>query len=77
MLCRILLNEFYVRLFDICQDTMSLWDLHFLVVIHCWPDLAIHDFELITECGSASMVSYVSPFYTVAVHNRPNDVYLN
>ncbi|XP_056888450.1 kinetochore-associated protein 1 [Takifugu flavidus] len=39
------------------EDTLSLWDLHFLVVIHCWPDLTIHDFELITECGSASMVS--------------------
>lgn len=54
-----------------CQDILSLWDLHFLVMIHCWPDLTIHDFELTTECGSASMVAYVSvcqeqsaPFYT-------------
>ncbi|KAM3610515.1 uncharacterized protein V6R79_005093 [Siganus canaliculatus] len=38
------------------EDTLSLWDLHFLVMVHCWPDLAIHDFELTTECGSASMV---------------------
>ncbi|XP_041792351.1 kinetochore-associated protein 1 isoform X1 [Chelmon rostratus] len=39
------------------EDTLSLWDLHFLVMIHCWPDLAINDFELTTECGSASMVA--------------------
>ncbi|KAM4577000.1 kinetochore-associated protein 1 isoform 1-T1 [Odontesthes bonariensis] len=39
------------------EDFLSLWDLHFLILIHCWPDLAIHDFELITECGSASMVA--------------------
>ncbi|KAG7490369.1 kinetochore-associated protein 1 isoform X1 [Solea senegalensis] len=39
------------------EDVLSLWDLHFLVMIHCWPDLAIHDFELTTECGSASMVA--------------------
>lgn len=48
-----LLNEFLHQV--IWQDTLSLWDLNFLVMIHCWPDLAIHDFELITECGSASM----------------------
>ncbi|XP_035514108.1 kinetochore-associated protein 1 [Morone saxatilis] len=39
------------------EDALSLWDLHFLVMIHCWPDLAIHDFELTTECGSASLVA--------------------
>ncbi|XP_071339118.1 kinetochore-associated protein 1 isoform X1 [Trachinotus anak] len=39
------------------EDVLSLWDLHFLVMINCWPDLAIHDFELTTECGSASMVA--------------------
>lgn len=61
----------------IWQDTLSLWDLHFLVVIHCWPDLAIRDFELITECGSASMVSWVSLSYIAAVHNILNDVYQN
>uniref|UniRef100_A0A8C4EG18 Kinetochore associated 1 n=1 Tax=Dicentrarchus labrax TaxID=13489 RepID=A0A8C4EG18_DICLA len=42
------------------EDALSLWDLHFLVMIHCWPDLAIHDFELTTECVSASLVAYVS-----------------
>lgn len=41
----------------IWQDILSLWDLHFLVMIHCWPDLSILDFELITECGSASMAA--------------------
>ncbi|KAK2837222.1 hypothetical protein Q5P01_014434 [Channa striata] len=38
------------------EDVVSLWDVQFLVMIHCWPDLAICDFELTTECGSASMV---------------------
>ncbi|XP_029296389.1 kinetochore-associated protein 1 isoform X2 [Cottoperca gobio] len=38
------------------EDALSLWDLHFLVMVNCWPDLAIHDFELTTECGSASTV---------------------
>ncbi|XP_007572204.1 kinetochore-associated protein 1 [Poecilia formosa] len=38
------------------EDVLSVWDLHFLVMIRCWPELAIHDFELTTECGSASMV---------------------
>uniref|UniRef100_A0A3B4VCT3 Kinetochore associated 1 n=1 Tax=Seriola dumerili TaxID=41447 RepID=A0A3B4VCT3_SERDU len=42
------------------EDVLSLWDLHFLVMIHCWPDLAIHDFELTTECGSASMMAYIN-----------------
>ncbi|XP_067376658.1 kinetochore-associated protein 1 isoform X2 [Channa argus] len=39
------------------EDILSLWDVHFLVMIHCWPDLAIRDFELTTECASASMVA--------------------
>uniref|UniRef100_A0A7N8Y9L5 Kinetochore associated 1 n=1 Tax=Mastacembelus armatus TaxID=205130 RepID=A0A7N8Y9L5_9TELE len=39
------------------EDVLSLWDLHFLVMIHCWPDLPINDFELTTECSSASMVA--------------------
>ncbi|XP_029961373.1 kinetochore-associated protein 1 [Salarias fasciatus] len=38
------------------EDVLSLWDLHFLVMIHYWPDLVIHDFELTAECGSASTV---------------------
>uniref|UniRef100_A0A8D3CAN9 Kinetochore associated 1 n=1 Tax=Scophthalmus maximus TaxID=52904 RepID=A0A8D3CAN9_SCOMX len=49
--------EVLLNIFLCLQDVLSLWDLHFLVMIHCWPDLAIHDFELTTECGSASMVS--------------------
>ncbi|XP_074526957.1 kinetochore-associated protein 1 [Halichoeres trimaculatus] len=39
------------------EDILSAWDLHFLVMIHCWPDLSIHDFELTTECGSASVMN--------------------
>uniref|UniRef100_A0A8C9YCM8 Kinetochore associated 1 n=1 Tax=Sander lucioperca TaxID=283035 RepID=A0A8C9YCM8_SANLU len=61
---RILLTKVYIWValcvfFSRLQDALSLWDLHFLVMIHCWQDLAIHDFELTTECGSASMVAYV------------------
>ncbi|KAK7933078.1 hypothetical protein WMY93_003974 [Mugilogobius chulae] len=37
------------------EDFLSLWDLHFFIMIHCWSDLSIHDFELTSECGSASM----------------------
>uniref|UniRef100_A0A3B4G7C7 Kinetochore associated 1 n=1 Tax=Pundamilia nyererei TaxID=303518 RepID=A0A3B4G7C7_9CICH len=47
------------------EDVLSLWDLHFLVMIHCWPELAVHDFQLTAECGSASMVAYVSLFYNI------------
>lgn len=39
------------------EDFLSLWDLNVLVMIHCWPDLNIQDFELTSECGSASVVS--------------------
>uniref|UniRef100_A0A3B5BIX8 Kinetochore associated 1 n=1 Tax=Stegastes partitus TaxID=144197 RepID=A0A3B5BIX8_9TELE len=46
------------------EDILSLWDLHFLVMVHCWPDLSIYDFELTTECGSASMVA---PYLSVAI----------
>ncbi|CAN9513185.1 unnamed protein product [Ophioblennius macclurei] len=38
------------------EGVLSLWDLHFLVMIHYWPDLVIHDFELTAECGSTSTV---------------------
>uniref|UniRef100_A0A6Q2Z0M1 Kinetochore associated 1 n=1 Tax=Esox lucius TaxID=8010 RepID=A0A6Q2Z0M1_ESOLU len=41
------------------KNVLSLWDLHFLVMVYCWPDLFIHDFLLITECESASMATYV------------------
>ncbi|XP_015234284.1 PREDICTED: kinetochore-associated protein 1 [Cyprinodon variegatus] len=37
------------------EDVLSVWYLHFLVMIHSWPDLSFHDFELTTECGSASI----------------------
>ncbi|XP_034548642.1 kinetochore-associated protein 1 isoform X2 [Notolabrus celidotus] len=39
------------------ENTLSVWDLHFLVMIHCWPDLSILDFELTSECGSASVMT--------------------
>ncbi|XP_028980703.2 kinetochore-associated protein 1 [Esox lucius] len=39
------------------ENVLSLWDLHFLVMVYCWPDLFIHDFLLITECESASMAT--------------------
>ncbi|XP_024131370.1 kinetochore-associated protein 1 [Oryzias melastigma] len=33
------------------EDVLSVWDLHILVLVHSWPDLAIQDFELTSECG--------------------------
>uniref|UniRef100_A0A3P8WBQ2 Kinetochore associated 1 n=1 Tax=Cynoglossus semilaevis TaxID=244447 RepID=A0A3P8WBQ2_CYNSE len=41
-----------VEVFEIFSDI--LWDMHLLVMIACWPDMAIHDFVLATECGSTS-----------------------
>uniref|UniRef100_A0A3P9A5V4 Kinetochore associated 1 n=1 Tax=Esox lucius TaxID=8010 RepID=A0A3P9A5V4_ESOLU len=34
------------------KNVLSLWDLHFLVMVYCWPDLFIHDFLLITELNN-------------------------
>uniref|UniRef100_A0A8C8H4A5 Huntingtin-interacting protein 1-related protein n=1 Tax=Oncorhynchus tshawytscha TaxID=74940 RepID=A0A8C8H4A5_ONCTS len=42
------------------ENILSLWDLHFLVMVCCWPDLSIHDFLLITECDSASIATQES-----------------
>ncbi|CAL9708810.1 unnamed protein product [Knipowitschia caucasica] len=39
------------------EDFLSLWDLNVFVMIHCWSDLSVLDFELISECGSASVAS--------------------
>uniref|UniRef100_A0A3Q3BL23 Kinetochore associated 1 n=1 Tax=Kryptolebias marmoratus TaxID=37003 RepID=A0A3Q3BL23_KRYMA len=55
------------------EDILSLWDLHFLVMIRCWPDLAIHDFELTTECGSASVVA-AAYFFTLFSSSRGEPV---
>uniref|UniRef100_A0A3Q1IHY5 Uncharacterized protein n=1 Tax=Anabas testudineus TaxID=64144 RepID=A0A3Q1IHY5_ANATE len=55
LLTRMVVMENLLYILD-TEDVLSLWDLHFLVMIHCWPDLAIHDFELTTECSSASMI---------------------
>lgn len=51
--------------FHLSQDVLSLWDPHFLVMTHCWPEIAIHDFEFTSECGSTSMAAYVSVSCTV------------
>uniref|UniRef100_UPI003AAA84F6 kinetochore-associated protein 1 n=1 Tax=Centroberyx gerrardi TaxID=166262 RepID=UPI003AAA84F6 len=53
---KILVVENLMYILD-TEDVLSLWDLHFLVMIYCWPDLAIHDFQLTTECGPASMAA--------------------
>uniref|UniRef100_A0A8C7Z607 Kinetochore associated 1 n=1 Tax=Oryzias sinensis TaxID=183150 RepID=A0A8C7Z607_9TELE len=37
------------------RDVLSVWDLHILVLVHSWPDLAIQDFELASEFGTAAM----------------------
>ncbi|KAJ3604724.1 hypothetical protein NHX12_029463 [Muraenolepis orangiensis] len=39
------------------EDVLSLWDLYFLVMIGFPPDVAIQDFLLATECGSAPMTA--------------------
>uniref|UniRef100_A0A7N5ZWT1 Kinetochore associated 1 n=1 Tax=Anabas testudineus TaxID=64144 RepID=A0A7N5ZWT1_ANATE len=59
LLTRMVVMENLLYILD-TEDVLSLWDLHFLVMIHCWPDLAIHDFELTTECSSASMILQIS-----------------
>ncbi|KAM3867492.1 kinetochore-associated protein 1 [Diretmus argenteus] len=53
---KILVVENLMYILD-TEDVLSLWDLHFLVMICCWPDLAIHDFQLTTECDSAYMAA--------------------
>ncbi|XP_061758400.1 kinetochore-associated protein 1 [Nerophis ophidion] len=40
------------------QEVLSLWELHFLVMVHTWPNVAVLDFELTTECGSAALVGH-------------------
>ncbi|KAJ8005659.1 hypothetical protein DPEC_G00120230 [Dallia pectoralis] len=42
------------------ENVLSVWDLHFLVMVYCWPDLFIHDFLLITECESATTATQES-----------------
>uniref|UniRef100_A0AAY5JYA4 Kinetochore associated 1 n=1 Tax=Esox lucius TaxID=8010 RepID=A0AAY5JYA4_ESOLU len=55
------------------KNVLSLWDLHFLVMVYCWPDLFIHDFLLITECESASMATYcVGTFLRQVTVNTPS-----
>uniref|UniRef100_A0A8C7PUM4 Kinetochore associated 1 n=1 Tax=Oncorhynchus mykiss TaxID=8022 RepID=A0A8C7PUM4_ONCMY len=49
-----------------------LWDLHFLVMVCCWPDLSIHDFLLITECDSASIATYVFTSMSLQVRSLPS-----
>uniref|UniRef100_A0A667ZTG4 Kinetochore associated 1 n=1 Tax=Myripristis murdjan TaxID=586833 RepID=A0A667ZTG4_9TELE len=66
---RIKLNLDFSVFFLCSQDVLSLWDLHFLVMICCWPDLAIHDFQLTAECSSTSMAAFVS---TLQVRDLPS-----
>uniref|UniRef100_A0A6Q2ZQM2 Kinetochore associated 1 n=1 Tax=Esox lucius TaxID=8010 RepID=A0A6Q2ZQM2_ESOLU len=54
------------------KNVLSLWDLHFLVMVYCWPDLFIHDFLLITECESASMVTTVYLNGNLQVRSLPS-----
>jgi len=49
------------------QDVLSLWDLHFLVMIWFSPDVAIQDFLLTTGCGSTPMTAYVYCIYPFVV----------
>uniref|UniRef100_A0A8C7D1B4 Kinetochore associated 1 n=1 Tax=Oncorhynchus kisutch TaxID=8019 RepID=A0A8C7D1B4_ONCKI len=54
------------------ENILSLWDLHFLVMVCCWPDLSIHDFLLITECDSASIATYVFTSMSLQVRSLPS-----
>ncbi|XP_041954273.1 kinetochore-associated protein 1 isoform X1 [Alosa sapidissima] len=42
------------------KNMLSVWDVHSLVMLCCWPDLAIQDFLLMTEGDSASITSQES-----------------
>ncbi|XP_075882024.1 kinetochore-associated protein 1 [Nelusetta ayraudi] len=59
------------------EDTLSLWDLHFLVMIDCWTDLSIHDFELAAECGSAPMVTQDSSSMKMIMLMKENNSEVN
>ncbi|XP_063063837.1 kinetochore-associated protein 1 [Engraulis encrasicolus] len=39
------------------EDMLSVWDVYSLVMLYCWPDVAIQDFLLITEGDSTSIAS--------------------
>ncbi|XP_061622950.1 kinetochore-associated protein 1 isoform X2 [Phyllopteryx taeniolatus] len=36
-------------------EVLSLWEVHFMIMVHVWPNVSLLDFELITECGSAAL----------------------
>ncbi|XP_054630813.1 kinetochore-associated protein 1 isoform X2 [Dunckerocampus dactyliophorus] len=38
------------------EEVLSHWKLRFLSMVDIWPNVAILDFELTTECGSAALV---------------------
>ncbi|XP_019741350.1 kinetochore-associated protein 1 [Hippocampus comes] len=38
------------------EEVLSLWDVDFLVMVHVWPNVALLDFEIITDCGSAALL---------------------
>ncbi|KAM4617055.1 kinetochore-associated protein 1 [Polymixia lowei] len=69
---KILVVENLLYILD-TEDVLSLWDLHFLVMICCWPDLAIHDFQLTTECGSASTVQENGSMKIITLTKQDNN----
>ncbi|XP_061674025.1 kinetochore-associated protein 1 isoform X2 [Syngnathoides biaculeatus] len=38
------------------EQVLSLWDLHFMIMTHVWPNVTLLDFELITEYSSPALV---------------------
>uniref|UniRef100_A0A3B3YVA8 Uncharacterized protein n=1 Tax=Poecilia mexicana TaxID=48701 RepID=A0A3B3YVA8_9TELE len=49
---------------------LIVWDLHFLVMTRCWPELAIHDFELTTECVCRNKVVQLSLHIEISLQIR-------
>ncbi|XP_033828339.1 kinetochore-associated protein 1 [Periophthalmus magnuspinnatus] len=54
------------------EDFLSLWDVNVFVMIHCWSDLFIHDFELTSECGSAAMSQDGSSIKMITIVKQGN-----
>ncbi|KAM6954421.1 kinetochore-associated protein 1 [Aplochiton taeniatus] len=67
---KILVVENLMYILDI-KGVLSLWDLHFLVMVCCWPDLSIKDFLLITDGDSATVQEKSNTrIITLAVQNN-------
>ncbi|KAK0138145.1 Kinetochore-associated protein 1 [Merluccius polli] len=55
------------------EDLLSLWDLHFLVMIWFSPDVAIQDFLLTTECCSTPMTAQEKSSMKIITLTKPDN----